>query len=392
MDYQFAYAQLYNELNIATVTLLVFIMIRAGRTLGDSIATRSLNGALGASMSFIVADAVYNLGKNGLVTLTPGLGMACKTAYFFSTTGLCWQWLVYFEAIQGRTYVFKWSWRRIALIPYMVHVVLLAANLPTGILFSFTDQGVYLRGPIFMANYVLSYPYAIYACVASLRQAAKETNPADRHRSAIVGILPLLPGLFGILQLYLTRIPLACVGLSIEALILYETLADETASRDPLTGLNNRRQVLRSVEDALHEERAVGEDGRCAWFVIVDVDHFKRINDTYGHVEGDQALKVVAQAILEGVRRSDQKCAVGRYGGDEFVLLAEEATEAEVDGVMDAVAGALDQSNDSGHRPYRMTLSMGATRLAQGDDVSSLLARADEAMYAQKAVHHRNVR
>ncbi len=385
VDYHFAYVHLYNELNLGSMGLLVFIMLRARKTLGDSIANRALQGALGASMAFVATDALFSLCYNNFLPNIPSVQMLLKTLYFFSTTGMCWQWLVYFEAIQGRTYVFNWSWRRLALIPFYVHIVLLIINWNTGILFGYPDGLTYTRGPYFGVQYLLAYPYAIYAAVDTLRRAFKDKNYLDRGRLLMLGIFPLIPGACGIIQLLWSWIPVACQGVSLEALVLYVTLADEAASRDPLTGLNNRRQVLRSVKNALDECES---EGKVAWFIIVDVDYFKHINDTYGHVEGDEALRVVARAILQGAKDSGLSCAVGRYGGDEFVLLAGEDAEDDTALIKKAVVNALNRANDSGERPYRITLSMGATRLEPGDTVASLVARADEVMYAEKAVHH----
>lgn len=385
MDYHFAYVHLYNELNLASVGMLILIMVRAGRTLGDSMKTRALYGALGSSISFVLSDAIFSLCYNDFLPDIPAVQMALKTIYFFSTTGMCLQWLVYFEAVQGETYVFDRAWRLKVMTLLYIHVALLVINWNTGILFGYPDGVTYTRGPLFVVQWLLAYPYAAYASIATIRRGLKAEYFADRRNLLVLGFFPLIPGACGIIQLFVAWIPCACIGVAFEALVLYLSLADQAASRDPLTGLNNRRQVLRSVEAALRADRSEGDR---AWFVIMDVDKFKHVNDTYGHVAGDEALQVVADAILEGVHVSGRKCAVGRYGGDEFVLLVEGSDEDDLRAVEDAIAAALERANDSGERPYRLGLSMGVALLGEADTVQSLVERSDEAMYEQKREHH----
>lgn len=385
MDYHFAYVHLYNELNLASVGMLILIMARAGKTLGESIQIRALYGALGSSIAFVLSDALFSLCYNDFLPNIPAVQVALKTVYFFSTTAMCLQWLIYFEAVQGKTYVFNLRWRLKVMVPLYIHVVLLAINWNTGILFGYPDGVTYTRGPLFVVQWLLAYPYAAYAAVVTIRRAFLKENYADRGKLLMLGVFPLVPGACGLIQLFVAWIPVACIGVAFEALVLYLTLADEAASRDPLTGLNNRRQVLRSVEAALKADRS---EGTFAWFVIVDVDKFKHINDGFGHVEGDEALKQVARCILEGVRDTGLKCAVGRYGGDEFVLLVE-GPEGSDGRVEDSVSAALERANETGGHPYRLGLSMGSTRLEAGDTVETLVKRSDEAMYAQKQEHHR---
>jgi diguanylate cyclase (GGDEF)-like protein len=161
------------------------------------------------------------------------------------------------------------------------------------------------------------------------------------------------------------------------------------ADCDTLTGIPNRRALLRAVDGAIATVRGAGrEKGPC--LILIDVDHFKRINDDQGHPVGDAVLCGIADRMGENVRRVD---VIGRIGGDEFAvcmpsisLLDARALALRLRG---AVAGAP-LATPAG--PVEVTVSLGVACFAQDDTVDSIYARADAAMYAAKRAGRNRVR
>jgi len=158
--------------------------------------------------------------------------------------------------------------------------------------------------------------------------------------------------------------------------------ANETITRlmmtDPLTGLANRRQLSEMMDRELSLAR---RSGRPLAALMADIDHFKSINDTYGHDMGDKVLKQVAQILRDTCRKED---IVARYGGEEFlVILPDSGAGAAADcaeRMRKAVAGASFTGID---RP--VTASFGATVLTPADTEDDFLKRADAALYEAKA-------
>lgn len=154
------------------------------------------------------------------------------------------------------------------------------------------------------------------------------------------------------------------------------------ADTDPLTGLLNRRAFGVFGLDAMHfykrHKRDVG-------VLIIDIDHFKRINDTYGHSFGDEVIQAVAR-ILEAEARTVDK--VARFGGEEFVVLMRE-TEKEGPAVLarrirERIARGL--INHPVHGAVPVTVSIGSSMASQGDrDIQDVIARADRALYKAKS-------
>lgn len=160
------------------------------------------------------------------------------------------------------------------------------------------------------------------------------------------------------------------------------------AAKDALTGLFNRRSLDAYLPDAIARCRSAG--ARLA-VLMVDVDHFKPLNDTLGHAAGDQMLRAVAQLIRSTIREND---VAFRNGGDEFVAVLEEC-DAEA---ARAMAGRLDSLGASLGRTFRLVpppaLSIGVAMLdaVKDADAPSLLRKADEALYQVKAAHHAGTR
>ncbi len=156
----------------------------------------------------------------------------------------------------------------------------------------------------------------------------------------------------------------------------------ELAITDGLTGIANRRAFTHRI--TLEVERAQ-RDGLPLSLVMFDLDHFKQLNDTLGHLEGDAALVQLARILREGRRSADM---VARYGGEEFVLLLPDTPH---DAAMH-VAELLRAATESVGLPARCTVSAGiATLPDQAEDARTLIAAADHALYAAKAAGRNRV-
>ncbi len=158
------------------------------------------------------------------------------------------------------------------------------------------------------------------------------------------------------------------------------------ASHDSLTGLWNRGAILGILEREHHRAR---REGKTFSALMVDLDHFKLVNDRYGHLAGDEALREVARRLASGIRPYD---AVGRYGGEEFLVLLPECEH-------DAAIERADQIRLLvGSRPMTvegraltLTASLGVAT-SDADDPEELLRAADEALYRAKSLGRNCVR
>lgn len=157
---------------------------------------------------------------------------------------------------------------------------------------------------------------------------------------------------------------------------MFEAELTRLAVTDPLTALWNRRHTTELLAADLHQAR---RHGQALSLLMVDVDRFKSINDTYGHQTGDRILIEVAGRLRGQVRTTD---VVGRWGGEEFIVLLRYC------GLPDALATAEKLRQKIAEAPFdgllSVSVSIGAAQLQDGEDLPSWLARADAALYQAK--------
>ena len=151
------------------------------------------------------------------------------------------------------------------------------------------------------------------------------------------------------------------------------------AQRDSMTGLHNRRSFLQQAEQ---EVTRASRYGRPMSLLVLDIDRFKAINDTYGHPVGDEVIRALARAALGALRSVD---VLGRMGGEEFAAVLPETDAAGASLTGERLRHAVSQAAVTcGEVQVRFTISVGVTAWRAGESLEAVLARADEALYAAK--------
>jgi diguanylate cyclase len=151
---------------------------------------------------------------------------------------------------------------------------------------------------------------------------------------------------------------------------------------DPLTGLSNRKFFDLSLSEALD---ASIEHSEPLSLVMTDIDHFKTFNDTWGHLTGDQVLRLVAMSVKQNVKGQD---IASRYGGEEFALVLPNTVLRSAITVADHIRRAVMSKElmkrSTGQNLGRVTISLGVATARKGDTAQTLIARADACLYAAK--------
>jgi diguanylate cyclase (GGDEF)-like protein len=151
------------------------------------------------------------------------------------------------------------------------------------------------------------------------------------------------------------------------------------ATLDTLTGLPNRRSFDLLAGQALQEAQ---RDNTSLVALLIDLDHFKVLNDTHGHLAGDEVLRQFANVLQGSLRQSDILC---RWGGEEFIVLLREADGRQAFDVAEKIRRRTEQLTFSyNDQPLRLTTSIGLSSLQRDDTLHTLLTRADHALYRAK--------
>ena len=160
-----------------------------------------------------------------------------------------------------------------------------------------------------------------------------------------------------------------------------ETVRNESLT-DPLTGLSNRKYFDEMLDRAVLESRQSGEP---LSLLLTDIDHFKKFNDSYGHLTGDQVLRLVAQAVRQNVKGQD---LAARYGGEEFAIILPSTPLRQALTVADHIRRGVVLKElikrSTGENLGRVTISVGVAMLHKGELAAGLIERADACLYAAK--------
>jgi diguanylate cyclase (GGDEF)-like protein len=226
---------------------------------------------------------------------------------------------------------------------------------------------------------VCLYTLALVGAVMAWRA---RTDPAVYPRRLEWIYFVMLATVLGVISQLSVLLMDMRLRLKTQKLALENALAriQEIATRDELTGLPNRRNMMAMAQD--HAQRRA-RGGPPFYVALVDLDHFKNINDTWGHAVGDETLRAFATQAQAVLRTTD---VIGRWGGEEFLLLLPESPPGEPTvGVERLRARLADLAVSSAAPELRIRFSAGFTRYHDGEPIGQAIERADRALYKAKA-------
>ena len=285
-----------------------------------------------------------------------------------------WCMFTEFKLYQSRARIRKRY--KYVVIPGDIMLLLTIVNMFYPIIFYIDENNVYHRLPFSYMFYVVEAGYVIY----SLIQINLYEKRYGKVRFFPVYLMmgPIIIGC--LLQVFFYGVSLLWVSFALGITSLYMAMQNEFSYLDTLTGLYNRAYL-----DYLFESYAKDHNSRLGG-IMIDVDYFKKINDTYGHSVGDEALIDVARVIR--FSKPDKALAV-RFAGDEFILLMKDSSDESMQKIISNIRNEVDLFNDTEGRQYKLSLSMGYALFdPDKDDTDSFFRHMDDNMYEEKVRKH----
>lgn len=373
----------YTEASIVCVIIFSIMLFRDITSIDRQEKQIKYDHALVAFMLYFMCDALWAaviagiLPKNHLTVLSTNFGNYALMA------AITYTWLLYVMAVEQvpernskRTlFVIRFPF-------YAATVVLIATYLvkPSVLL----DDELNLQ--MAYSAFQIAVPCVYIAAVVAytMKCAAVEENPIERRKHLFVGFFPLTVVAGGLMQiLVLPETPIFCFCCAILMIVFYINAMDAKISTDPLTGLNNRGQLLHYCLQKSNMHR----EGRLTFVIMFDINDFKLINDTYGHAEGDHALIIVAEALRIVSKDRSTPTFLARYGGDEFLLIVHPVDAGEIEPLIGEIRAQIEHACRACGAPYTLSIGAGYSQLNGGEDTFQLCAqRADENLYVDKAL------
>ncbi len=284
--------------------------------------------------------------------------------------GLAWPWVAHRLSLQNADPL-KIERRNLAVDSFMggVWVALMQFNVVPSVVLG----SLLLMDKLVFGGLRLGLPCFGLFSLAALGIGALN-GFAFQPESSMTVVLATLP----LLIAYPAAIALAAHSLSQRVRRQSEAL-EQLSRTDPLTGLSNRRALMEATE---HEFRRFRRSGYRASFMMIDVDRFKGLNDTFGHGAGDEALKAIGDVLKRTLRDTD---TCGRLGGDEFGAVLTDATGGSVGDLAERLRQAMAALGLTGRGGLAVTVSIGYAQVDSSMDTrEDWIAAADAALYAAK--------
>lgn len=371
----------YAETNLISIIVGVILLILSRRTssrnqTSQMIMDRMLQLLIVLSLSDVAA--YYFRGKS-----YAGVEIS-NLVYFLAMAVGAYLWFLYLMIKTG----FSTDLKRTVLYtsaPIVVLCIVTLLNPVTGFFFTVDENLLYHRGSGIAVTWAVEWGYMLAALAVNIVAVVREKRSYRRSelRGYLLFSVPIAAAAACQMLFYGTTT--TQVGFLVAMLMAYLNSQYYQVQRDELTGMNNKNAFL-SYQD-FFLSRAVEQN---LTVIMVDADNFKSINDTQGHLKGDQALRQIADALKAAAGAFVQnRVMLFRYGGDEFVIMGSHMTEENIRQMQEMVRAELDSTNvrnrERGEK-YLLSVSTGAATRDCRDlrDLEELVRAADDAMYQVK--------
>ena len=381
LDYVFFYVEAY----AACIFPLGIILIKIQLGVNKQISQMYLGNLVFNLMLYFGAEIFWALVDCGYLGNSNSLMYLSNIFTYVLISIAAYQWFLLSEAIQNDKSVESDPFKLILSIPVWLSAILCISAYRTGLVYYVDETGKLVNGRFYVLLIIVPFAYMIAASVRAFGRAFAKDRYADRSIYFAIGLFPSAPIALGALQAIYWRVPFLCYGAVAAVFYIYISQQENLISLDPLTQINNKNQMYKYLVRKMRHE----EPGLSLFLLIVDVDQLKNINDAYGHVEGDKALKKIASAIKDACQGPRSRFFVSRYGGDEFMVVAEMAYRAEATYLAEQIKSNVRKLSADGSLRYPLSVSVGISQYdyAQPISMQNFIARADSDLHKQKKLN-----
>lgn len=262
--------------------------------------------------------------------------------------------------------------RMLAFIPLIVIFVGAIINFFTPVYFKIDADMVYTKVSLYYLNYVVAGFYLALAFVLSV--VCGRAKHDKMFFPVINFMIPIITAL--IAEILFKDISLLMLGNAIALESLYSNMQAQNSLTDSLSGLYSRQHMIRCINAMGKKKNGLKVAG-----IMIDIDKFKNINDTFGHVVGDDAIRSMGNIIRDTL----SKTGIGfRYAGDEFVILDFVEDNEQCKDILQKLNENMEKFNESNKKPYKLNFSVGYTVFEKDDTIDTFMARMDSYMYKIK--------
>lgn len=311
-----------------------------------------MQAVIAGIVSFL-CDVNWGLIEGGFIPEPEVLNFLTNAIYEISSTLMGYYWLCYVETAIDSKFIKTKYLKHVAKIPVVVVIIGVIASVYNGAVFYIDSNNIYHRGDYIMLHVVMSQLYAVITTIHAFIKSLKCSICMKAREYRILSMFLVFPILIGAIQIIIPSIPSVNVGVTLAFVFVYIDLQNLLISVDSLTGLNNKNQLIRFLSSRMK----AGADNSKLYLFMLDVNKFKKINDLYGHVEGDMALIRCANALMAANGNTGN--FICRYTGTKFIIIAALDGHEDAMRLCENVRQALIKEREKDGIVYDLSFSFG---------------------------------
>lgn len=369
----------YYELNIFCILIVMTLFMRVINANDKQNSQRILVALMVSVMALCASDMLWVALEHTIPLNMIALNYIADIVYLLLTGFVSYLWFLYSEYLQESRLASEKHARLIGALPVTMFNLLVLTTPWTHWMFYIDAQGDFQRGPLYFLQQVVNFGYLLFTSIKAFVRSQNKSDFANKNKYLTIASFCIYPLICGVWQMYVSDSPILSMGITLAILQVYINLQSQKISIDPLTQLNNRNQMIRFLSTKMRTPNP----SKSLYLLMMDMDYFKKINDQYGHVEGDKALVCVSN-VLKKVG-AKYNCFVSRYGGDEFIIVCEASSEDTIKELCLALNAELAAEHDRSGAPYKLHLSIGYAVCADyTQSIPDFIAEADKMLYKVK--------
>lgn len=371
---------LYLTLNTFCIMILAMVLVKILRSSDKRMSQVMYSWFIVASIILCASDLFWGIiDMTYNWSLSDSVDYVANGAYHIFTLVVCYLWYLFAESEQETRTVKTKLGLGISLIPFIYDLALIMGSSYSGLVFSISDSGEYQRGKGYMLHILICFFYVTLTSSKAFIRSFYKKNFMMKEKYRTLASFCLVPLLAGVLQVIFVGSPMISAGVTFAAIQVYMSTREQLISIDPLTKMNNRAEMVRFLDNKM-KNRNTNKD---LYLFIMDLDGFKKINDNFGHVEGDNAIILTAETLKIVVRKTN--FFICRYGGDEFVAIGEVKEDFSPQQFIEDVNTALKDAVVEHKKEYDLHMSVGYFKhTPEIKNIAEFIAAADKYLYRQK--------
>ena len=365
----------YSIISVVCTFSLIYFIVVTNRSAEHSSELFFYKLAMGFAALCSFADVMFALREFGRFPLGDIVNYISEILYSLGSICGAYCWFIYSEKKQMTRLSSSTGLMRFSAVPFVV-MCLLTITTPLHKLCFYLSGSQYVRGVLNVPFTAICTAFVVYSGISAVINSFRKQYHSKIVLLRLFFLYSVLLAIAQSLQIYLGPV-LPFRSLSATVIFMFVTLRGmcETVTVDALSNINNRFSLDRTLDSRIF-------GGEKFWLMMIDIDDFKHINDSFGHVNGDAAITYTASAIVRAVPRN---YFVSRYGGDEFAIVAPFDDESVISAIEDRIRSELQKIVIENNCPFNIDISSGYAK--RDDDINNIpdmIEAADTMLYERK--------